>query len=81
MKIHTSGADGVHTVQTLDNGDGSTMSVDLNSVAEATLNQDGQIILTGEDGQGKNTKKYHLILLKFSYVISTYGEFFDIQIF
>lgn len=52
LQIHTSGADGVHTVQTLDNGDGTTMSVDLNSVAEATLNQDGQIILTGEDGQG-----------------------------
>ncbi|XP_077295317.1 DNA-binding protein Ewg isoform X2 [Arctopsyche grandis] len=52
IQIHTSGADGVHTVQTLDNGDGSTMSVDLNAVTEATLNQDGQIILTGEDGQG-----------------------------
>ncbi|XP_039759251.1 DNA-binding protein Ewg isoform X1 [Pararge aegeria] len=40
--IH-SGSDG--------NGDGS-VTVDLNAVAEATLNHDGQIILTGEDGQG-----------------------------
>ncbi|CAH2233221.1 jg2755 [Pararge aegeria aegeria] len=39
--IH-SGSDG--------NGDGS-VTVDLNAVAEATLNHDGQIILTGEDGQ------------------------------
>lgn len=29
------------------------VSVDLNSVTEATLGQDGQIILTGEDGHGK----------------------------
>lgn len=28
------------------------MAVDLNNVTEATLNQDGQIILTGEDGHG-----------------------------
>jgi len=26
------------------------MSVDLNSVAQATIGQEGQIILTGEDG-------------------------------
>jgi hypothetical protein len=38
--------------QSLD-GQGDGVSVDLNSVTEATLNQDGQIILTGEDGQGK----------------------------
>jgi len=25
----------------------------LNNVPEATLNQEGQIIITGEDGQGK----------------------------
>lgn len=29
--------------------------VDLNSVTEATLSQDGQIILTSEDGHGKHT--------------------------
>lgn len=28
--------------------------VDLNSVTEATLSQDGQIILTSEDGHGKH---------------------------
>lgn len=41
------GASGV--VQTLD---GESVAVDLNAVAEATLNHDGQIILTGEDGHG-----------------------------
>ncbi|KAF9420336.1 hypothetical protein HW555_003397 [Spodoptera exigua] len=35
-------------IQALD-GDGA-VAVDLNAVAEATLNHDGQIILTGEDG-------------------------------
>ncbi|XP_037298817.1 DNA-binding protein Ewg isoform X3 [Manduca sexta] len=30
----------------------SAVAVDLNAVAEATLNHDGQIILTGEDGHG-----------------------------
>ncbi|XP_052739673.1 DNA-binding protein Ewg isoform X2 [Bicyclus anynana] len=34
-----------------DGADGA-VTVDLNAVAEATLNHDGQIILTGEDGQG-----------------------------
>jgi tRNA A37 threonylcarbamoyladenosine biosynthesis protein TsaE len=29
------------------------VAVDLNTVTEATLGQDGQIILTGEDGHGK----------------------------
>lgn len=37
-------------MQTLD---GDATVVDLNAVAEATLNHDGQIILTGEDGHGK----------------------------
>ncbi|XP_035452445.1 DNA-binding protein Ewg isoform X1 [Spodoptera frugiperda] len=37
-------------IQALD-GDGA-VAVDLNAVAEATLNHDGQIILTGEDGHG-----------------------------
>ncbi|XP_067001687.1 DNA-binding protein Ewg isoform X6 [Anabrus simplex] len=57
--IHTTQGDGtptVHTVQTLAEvasaqGDGG-VAVDLNNVTEATLNQDGQLILTGEDGHG-----------------------------
>jgi hypothetical protein len=44
------GGGGVGVVQALD-GDGA-VAVDLNAVAEATLNHDGQIILTGEDGHG-----------------------------
>ncbi|CAH0405128.1 unnamed protein product [Chilo suppressalis] len=43
------GGTGVGVVQALD-GDGTV--VDLNAVAEATLNHDGQLILTGEDGHG-----------------------------
>ncbi|XP_073957868.1 DNA-binding protein Ewg isoform X3 [Choristoneura fumiferana] len=46
--IH-SGEGGSSMVQTLD---GESVTVDLNAVAEATLNHDGQIILTGEDGHG-----------------------------
>ncbi|KAK7872373.1 hypothetical protein R5R35_006996 [Gryllus longicercus] len=56
--IHAAQGDGtptVHAVQTLaevasSQSDG--VAVDLNNVTEATLNQDGQIILTGEDGHG-----------------------------
>lgn len=57
--IHTSqGADGtptVHAVQALAEvatAQGDSLAVDLNNVTEATLNQDGQLILTGEDGHG-----------------------------
>lgn len=57
--IHTSqGADGtptVHAVQALaevTTAQGDGLAVDLNNVTEATLNQDGQLILTGEDGHG-----------------------------
>ncbi|XP_065095430.1 DNA-binding protein Ewg isoform X4 [Ochlerotatus camptorhynchus] len=39
---------GVHTIQTISDGHGESMSVDL---TEATLGQDGQLIITGEDGQ------------------------------
>ncbi|KAJ8670400.1 hypothetical protein QAD02_001659 [Eretmocerus hayati] len=47
--IHTSQGD----VQTLTEvSDSQGVAVDLNSVTEATLGQDGQIILTGEDGHG-----------------------------
>lgn len=49
--LQSSQGDGtpVHTIQTItDSGQGEV--VDLNSVTEATLNTEGQIILTGEDG-------------------------------
>ncbi|XP_052750230.1 DNA-binding protein Ewg isoform X3 [Galleria mellonella] len=49
--IHSGEAGGgVGVVQALE-GEGA-VAVDLNAVAEATLNHDGQIILTGEDGHG-----------------------------
>ncbi|KAK0182545.1 hypothetical protein PV327_000674 [Microctonus hyperodae] len=48
--IHTSQGD-VQTLAEVTGADGS-VAVDLNSVTEATLGQDGQIILTGEDGHG-----------------------------
>ncbi|KAL0901126.1 hypothetical protein ABMA27_006443 [Loxostege sticticalis] len=52
VSIHSGegGGGGVGVVQALD-GEGA-VAVDLNAVAEATLNHDGQIILTGEDGHG-----------------------------
>lgn len=40
----------VHTLGESQNQDGVTVDI-LNNVPEATLNQDGQIIITGEDGQ------------------------------
>ena len=57
FQIHTGQGEGtVHTVQTLAEvgGQGESVAVDLNNVTEATLNQDGQLILTGEDGHGNN---------------------------
>lgn len=36
--------------------------VDLNSVTEATLNSDGQIILTAEDGHGKLVLHFQFLL-------------------
>lgn len=51
MQIHTSQGD-VQTLTEVGGAEGS-VSVDINSVTEATLGQDGQIILTGEDGHGK----------------------------
>lgn len=45
----------VHTVQSIDAGQ-DNMTVDL---TEATLGQDGQIIITGEDGQGNLTFSQH----------------------
>lgn len=40
----------VHTIQTISEGGAQGEVVDLNSVTEATLNSEGQIILTAEDG-------------------------------
>lgn len=45
----------VHAVQSIDAGQ-DNMTVDL---TEATLGQDGQIIITGEDGQGE--LHFHII--------------------
>uniref|UniRef100_A0A1B6D9S5 Nuclear respiratory factor 1 NLS/DNA-binding dimerisation domain-containing protein n=1 Tax=Clastoptera arizonana TaxID=38151 RepID=A0A1B6D9S5_9HEMI len=42
----------VHTLAEVAGSGGESVSVDLNNVTEATLNQDGQLILTGEDGHG-----------------------------
>lgn len=42
----------VHTIQTISEGSAQGEVVDLNSVTEATLNSEGQIILTAEDGHG-----------------------------
>ncbi|XP_054277991.1 DNA-binding protein P3A2-like isoform X2 [Macrosteles quadrilineatus] len=39
------------TIHTLHTGEGGGVAVDLSNVTEATLNQDGQLILTGDDGQ------------------------------
>lgn len=56
-------------MQTLqDSVTGESVSVDLNHVTEATLNQDGQIILTGEDGHGTHTA--HLFKFVFNYPVS-----------
>ncbi|XP_034938425.1 DNA-binding protein P3A2 isoform X2 [Chelonus insularis] len=49
--IHTSQGD-VQTLAEVTGGAEGSVAVDLNSVTEATLGQDGQIILTGEDGHG-----------------------------
>ncbi|XP_045481276.1 DNA-binding protein Ewg isoform X1 [Harmonia axyridis] len=50
--LQSSQGDGtpVHTIQTITEGGGAGEVVDLNSVTEATLNSEGQIILTAEDG-------------------------------
>ncbi|KAL0134635.1 hypothetical protein PUN28_001440 [Cardiocondyla obscurior] len=49
--IHTSQGDVQALAEVTGNTEGS-VAVDLNTVTEATLGQDGQIILTGEDGHG-----------------------------
>lgn len=50
LQIHT----GHGETGTLHAMEGGGMAVDLSNVTEATLNQDGQLILTGEDGQSKH---------------------------
>ncbi|XP_060826254.1 DNA-binding protein P3A2 isoform X3 [Bombus pascuorum] len=50
--IHTSQGEVQALAEVAGNGEGTSVAVDLNSVTEATLGQDGQIILTGEDGHG-----------------------------
>ncbi|XP_050068782.1 DNA-binding protein Ewg [Anopheles maculipalpis] len=47
--LQPQGDGGVHAIQTISDGQGESMSVDL---TDATLGQDGQLIITGEDGQG-----------------------------
>ncbi|CAG9759365.1 unnamed protein product [Ceutorhynchus assimilis] len=48
--LQSSNGDGTHTIQTISEGGSQGEVVDLNTVTEATLNSDGQIILTAEDG-------------------------------
>ncbi|XP_046427956.1 DNA-binding protein Ewg isoform X4 [Neodiprion pinetum] len=52
FQIHTSQGEVQTLAEVTGGGEGGSVSVDLNSVTEATLGQDGQIILTGEDGHG-----------------------------
>lgn len=51
--IHTSQGEVQALAEVTGGAEGTSVAVDLNSVTEATLGQDGQIILTGEDGHGK----------------------------
>ncbi|XP_012231512.1 DNA-binding protein Ewg isoform X6 [Linepithema humile] len=50
--IHTNQGEVQALAEVASSTDGASVAVDLNSVTEATLGQDGQIILTGEDGHG-----------------------------
>ncbi|XP_025987174.1 DNA-binding protein Ewg isoform X4 [Solenopsis invicta] len=50
--IHTSQGDVQALAEVAGSTEGTSVAVDLNTVTEATLGQDGQIILTGEDGHG-----------------------------
>ncbi|XP_018316753.1 DNA-binding protein Ewg isoform X2 [Mycetomoellerius zeteki] len=50
--IHTSQGDVQALAEVAGSTEGASVAVDLNTVTEATLGQDGQIILTGEDGHG-----------------------------
>uniref|UniRef100_A0AAR5PWK8 Nuclear respiratory factor 1 NLS/DNA-binding dimerisation domain-containing protein n=1 Tax=Dendroctonus ponderosae TaxID=77166 RepID=A0AAR5PWK8_DENPD len=52
----------VHTIQTISEGGSQGEVVDLNSVTEATLNSDGQIILTAEDGHATLNTEGQIIL-------------------
>lgn len=50
-------------MQTLTDAQAEGMTVDLNAVTEASINQEGQIILTSEDGHGKKNILYNIFLL------------------
>ena len=55
IQLHASqGENGqtVHTVQNLADVQGEVTSVDFNNVTEAAINQEGQLILTSDDGHG-----------------------------
>ncbi len=59
LQLHASqGENGptVHSVQSLADvtSQGEVASVDFNNVTEAAINQDGQLILTGDDGHGNS---------------------------
>lgn len=45
----------MHTVQSVDNSGGHSGTTEMQTVdlTEATLGQDGQLIITGEDGHGE----------------------------
>lgn len=60
LQIHT----GHGETGTLHAMEGGGMAVDLSNVTEATLNQDGQLILTGEDGQSKHKEFFNSSYLK-----------------
>lgn len=54
-QLHTTeGNNQIHTVQSVDSG-GHNSNAEMQTVdlTEATLGQDGQLIITGEDGHGK----------------------------
>lgn len=52
LQIHAGHGDtgAIHAIHT---GEAGGVTVDLSNVTEATLNQEGQLILTGDDGQSK----------------------------
>lgn len=54
----------MHSVQSLADvavSQGEVTSVDFNNVTEAALSQDGQIIITSEDGHGKLSCKQNIL--------------------
>lgn len=78
FQLHTTqGENGttVHSVQGIDsNGHTENMTVDL---TDATLGQDGQIIITGEDGHGN----YFSTILTVNYFLNYFNFFFQITFY